>query len=44
MWKIENNYVEPTPDEREALARALSTSVSALWPTEPHEGMPQTAA
>lgn len=31
---IENLYVEPTPDEREALAKALGVSEAELFPTE----------
>ena len=31
-WKIENGYVEPTSQERSALARALKKSVAELFP------------
>lgn len=30
-WRIENGYDEPTPDERDAIAKALKTSSAELF-------------
>lgn len=32
FWKIENGYIEPTPEERTAIARALRVAVSDAFP------------
>lgn len=38
LWRIENGYADPRPKEREALARALKTDDSLLFPEdEPSE-------
>jgi len=34
-WRIENGYTDPTPEEREALAQALSATVDQLFPFTP---------
>jgi transcriptional regulator with XRE-family HTH domain len=31
-WRIENDHVDPTADERAALARVLETTEGALFP------------
>lgn len=31
-WRIENGYLEPTPRERAALARALKADVAVAFP------------
>jgi lambda repressor-like predicted transcriptional regulator len=33
FWKLENDFVEPTDEERAAIARALDVDVPDVWPT-----------
>jgi transcriptional regulator with XRE-family HTH domain len=33
VWKIENGHVVPAPRERQAIASALGTSESVVWPS-----------
>jgi transcriptional regulator with XRE-family HTH domain len=33
-WKIENGYIDPLPEEREKLAKALRVDVAEAFPPE----------
>lgn len=35
VWKLENDYVEPTADERRVIAKALRVRQCDLWTSEP---------
>lgn len=38
-WKIENGYVEPTKDERDALVKVFQVSVNDIFPSDEAKAM-----
>lgn len=37
VWSIERGLSKPSPEQREALARALDVDPSMLWPESEHD-------
>lgn len=37
FWRIENDLVEPSDAEKEAIARVLGAHIGVLWPGQPQQ-------